>query len=230
MRPTAFSDRLGPAFRNEQAGIVRPQLERFADAVPTEVDVVDHLGVFVCQPHQRDVVHSPVAEPCCHLERRISPGIRAQQAEYRFVGQGLPLGSRRWSAACRIVSWLSRNENRRAAVRGARHESVGRSVQRLSRCSALTRTVRHEQPGSTIAAQRGMRRRVVAIRLCATCGGELRPAAIKAAAKYPVTDAASHARHDAARPAAMAHYTCIVCGLAQTLPVRRATDLRSLSE
>jgi hypothetical protein len=70
-----------------------------------------------------------------------------------------------------------------------------------------------------------MRRRVVVIRLCATCGGELRPAA-----KRLVSDAAGSGRHDAARPAAMAHYTCIVCGLAQTLPARRATDLRSLSE
>ena len=235
---------LCPAFRDEQAGVVGSQLQRFADAVLTEIHVVDDLGVLVRQPHHCTVVHSPVAESGCHVDRQISPLCdRSNRSTDLLSGFGLT--PREISAVtsflaqsearspkllvCRIVSGLSRNGNRTMSQR-MRAMRDG-----AEKCAAPARMFRADQNSVGVAARQchctccRMRRRVVAIRLCATCGGELRPA-LRSAAKGLVTDADSNGRHDAARPVAMAHYTCIVCGRAQTLPVRRATDRRSLSE
>jgi len=77
--------------------------------------------------------------------------------------------------------------------------------------------------GSSLASRRGMRRRVVTIRTCASCGGELRQS-FKHAAVHPEHHAETF------RAIGTATYTCIVCGVSQMLPARRASDLRSLSE
>jgi hypothetical protein len=62
-----------------------------------------------------------------------------------------------------------------------------------------------------------MRRKSAEIRLCAKCGGELRPPARPTAA--PLT------AQPAVPPPASPH-VCIVCGNTQILPMRRRTDFR----
>ena len=77
--------------------------------------------------------------------------------------------------------------------------------------------------GSSLAFLPWMRRRVVTIRTCGSCGGELRQA---------ITHTAARTAHhgDTSRISGAATYTCIVCGRSQILPLRRAADLRQLSE